>query len=399
MLGQVVNTHLGYFSEKLLPLGLRIARQATVPDGETIREAILESFQRSDVVLVTGGLGPTSDDVTRDIVSELFNAPLEFQEKVWEKIQAYFMNRKIQVPEIARVQAKVPRGANYFVNQNGTAPGLHLEKNGKHVFCLPGPPRELQPMFEENIFPILKSLAKTKPIYHEVFRVAGIGEAFVQEKIEASLRKLGEMEIGYCARPREVDLRIITSSQEILRKAEKLVRETFGQAIYATGSETMEEVVVKLATKLGKTLATAESCTGGMIANRITNVSGASAVLNRGWVTYSNQAKIDDLGVSPATLKKHGAVSAEVAQEMALGALEHSDAGIAVATTGIAGPTGGTPQKPVGLIFFGIAVNDKGDIRSDVFERNLVRQREPFKLMASQIALDLIRLELLRIES
>jgi nicotinamide-nucleotide amidase len=392
ILGYVLNSHLGYLSTQLSELGLRITRQTSVPDGPMICDVIEEASQRSDVVFVTGGLGPTSDDMTRDALVRHFNAPLEFHPNIMEKIQAYFKQRNMSAPEIVRVQAMVPSGAVIMPNNCGTAPGLYFERDHKHVFCLPGPPRELRPMFEDYVLPILRRLiAHQAPFLQKVFRIIGVGESSVQDRIEDTLRQFENMAIGYCARPGEVDLRIGTTSPEDLDKASAIILEAFKDAIYATGTRTMEQVVIERATQAGIRLATAESCTGGLVAHRITSVPGASHVYQRGWVTYSNPAKVDELGVNSTTLDKHGAVSSAVAMEMAMGALQRSGADLAVSVTGVAGPTGGSPEKPIGLVYFGLATKDK-----NIFvEKHLTPARDVFKQMASQVALDLIRRELI----
>ncbi|MFZ5806035.1 MAG: competence/damage-inducible protein A [Verrucomicrobiota bacterium] len=392
ILGQVLNTHLGYISDQLAEIGLRISRQIAAPDDASLKDIFAESIQRSDAVIITGGLGPTSDDQTRNIIAELMKADLEFHSDILEKIQAHFEQRNLALPEISKAQAMVPRGATALPNENGTAPGLYFEKEGKHIFCLPGPPRELQPMFRDSVWPILKNAAeKEKRIYEKTFRMLGFGETTVQEKLEAELRKFSGMEIGYCERPGEVDLRLITAFPEDLNQAEKIVFETFGDAIYTIERKSIEEVVVELAASSHQTIATAESCTGGLVAHRITNVPGASAVLNRGWVVYSNRSKVEELDVMASTIEKFGAVSSETAYEMALGALELSGANIAVAMTGIAGPTGGSPEKPVGTIFFCVVTRKKNTIEETSVERRIVAPRETFKHIASQIALDLLR--------
>ena len=229
------------------------------------------------------------------------------------------------------------------------------------------------------------------PIHEVTLRVLGLGETKVQLLVEDEIKAMGPVEVGYCARAGEVDLRLIASEENLVRAAADLARKKLDSAIYAEGTETMEEAVVRLARASGKTVATAESCTGGLVANRITNVSGSSEMFRYGWVTYANEAKMSELGVPKDLLENHGAVSPEVAQAMAAGALRKSGADVAVAVTGIAGPTGGTPEKPVGLVYFAIT---GADGRAPVLERNLSQVRETFKYMASQIALDLLRRKL-----
>ena len=398
LLGQVLNTHLGYLSGQLLPLGLQVRHQQTVPDGPEIEAALLLAFQRSNCILVTGGLGPTSDDITRDIAARVFNTPLEFHPEILDHIHAYFARRQVTPPDSVRVQAQVPRGARVLPNHHGTAPGLCFVQDDKLIFFLPGPPRELMPMFEESVLPVLRDKTMGTPrILQKVLRVHGMGESLVQQTVEKPLLELGNIQIGYCARPGEVDLRLICHEPPLIEQAASLAHRLLGDAIYAEDQDTMEQIVVRLARDKGLTLTTAESCTGGLVAHRLTNVPGASSVFHRGWITYSNMAKIEELGVNPATLEKHGAVSPETASEMARGAIEKSHASLAVAVTGIAGPDGGTLQKPVGCVFFALAKRNlnTNDIIIATDGKHLVPRREVFKTMASQCALDLLRRTLL----
>ena len=387
LLGQVMNSHPGYLSGRLEAMGLTLARQTSVPDGrEAIREVLKESWGRCDCLLVTGGLGPTSDDVTREVTAEFLGKPLEYHPEIHEKILAYFRKRNLTPPEMVKVQAMVPEGMQVLPNEHGTAPGLFWEDRGKMLVLLPGPPRELGPMFEAGVEPRLRASAGAA-VGTRILRVHGQGESFVQEKCEGKLRAMGLEEIGYCARPGEVDLRIKSVDGGLLERAVICVKEILGEAVYAEGGERMEEVVVRLARACGVKVATAESCTGGLVANRITDVPGASEVLLAGWVTYSNEAKVRELGVREESLKKYGAVSAAVAAEMAAGARRRSGADWAVSVTGIAGPGGGSPGKPVGLAYLGIA----GAEGVETIEKKLVPERKTFKAMASQSALDLLR--------
>jgi nicotinamide-nucleotide amidase len=284
----------------------------------------------------------------------------------------------------------VPEGGVVLDNPFGTAPGLIIDSGTTIAVLLPGPPGELRPMWQNEALPWLrKRFANRLPPVHEVtLRVLGLGETRVQILLEDEIKALGPVEVGYCARPGEVDLRLIAPEENLVRKAADLARAKLGDAIYAEGAATMEEVVVRLARAAGKTVATAESCTGGLVASRITNVSRSSEMFRYGWVTYANAAKMTELGVPAELLEAHGAVSPEVARAMAEGALRGSGADLSVAVTGIAGPTGGTPEKPVGLVYFALA---RADGRIEVVERNLSNVRETFKYMASQIALDLLR--------
>ncbi len=393
LLGRVTNTHLAFLAQSLLSLGLRVERQVTVPDGVAIAEAIEEAMARADLIIVTGGLGPTSDDITRDATAEAFGKKLIFHPEILDGIAVKFARRKLQMNDLQRAQAMVPEGGVVLENHNGTAPGLVVENEKTVAILLPGPPSELRPMWTDSALPWLRErFADRLPPIHEVtLRVLGLGETKVQLLVEDEIKAMGPVEVGYCARAGEVDLRLIAAEENLVRAAADLARRNLDSAIYAEGTETMEEAVVRLARTSGKTVATAESCTGGLVASRITNVSGSSEMFRYGWVTYANEAKMSELGVPKELLEKHGAVSPEVAQAMAAGALRKSEAAIAVAVTGIAGPTGGTAEKPVGLVYFAIAGANGHAL---VLERHLSQVRETFKYMATQIALDLLRREL-----
>jgi len=387
LLGQVMNSHPGYLSGRLEAMGLSLARQTAVPDGRhAIHEVLAEGWGRCDLLLVTGGLGPTSDDVTREVVAEFLGRTLEYHPEIHEKILAYFRKRNLTPPEMVKVQAMVPKGMEVLPNDHGTAPGLLWEEKGRVLVLLPGPPRELAPMYETWVEPRLRSSSRLA-VATRILRIHGQGESFVQEKCEDEMRAMGLEEIGYCARPGEVDLRLKSADGKLLERAVARVKEILGEAVYTEGGETMEQVVVRLARARGVKLATAESCTGGLVASRITDVPGASEVFGGGWVSYSNDAKVRDLGVSEDSLRKYGAVSAAVAGEMAQGARNRAGADWAVSITGIAGPGGGSPGKPVGLVYLGIAGVDG----VETIEKKLVPERKTFKAMASQSALDLLR--------
>ncbi len=388
MLGFTVNSHLGYLGRQLADIGLRLDRQTTIADDRLeMRAAVAEALQRSDVVLITGGLGPTSDDFTRDVVAELLGRPLVRDDSLAAAITERFRKRGVRMPEQVLVQALVPTGARVLPNPNGTAPGLAIEHAGKWIFLLPGPPRELKPMFEEHVLPVLKKkFAPPAAPDCRVFKVVGLAESLVEERIG----EFPGIELGFCARMGEVEVRIIGHD---LAEPERRIRASLGDFLFGTGTERLEDVVVRQLTAAGKTIAVAESCTGGQIAHRITNVSGASHVFLSGCITYSNDEKVRLLGVRPETLAKHGAVSEEVAREMAQGCRQRSGADFALSTTGIAGPTGGTPERPVGLVFVGFATPTGTEVR----RHTLLFDRETFKFFVSQYALDMVRRELLKI--
>lgn len=391
LLGSVINTHLKFFAEELFPLGLRIQRQTAVPDGTAIGDAVHETFGRAEIVLITGGLGPTTDDITREVVAGLLGLELIHDEAIMSDITARFMRRGITIGERVGLQALRPREATVLPNHHGTAPGLYLpaftERGSPHLFLLPGPPRELKPMFAESVLPILRRLAPGGELHvKRNYRISGLGESHVEERVGPQLLALG-IELGYCARPGEVDLRII-GPEETLDRAEQIIVTTLGDHVVSADERALEKVVVDLLTTRAETLTVAESCTGGYLANRITNVPGASRVFVAGFVTYANSAKTRDLAVDAALIHAHGAVSRDVATAMARGAVRIANADHALATTGIAGPSGGTVEKPVGTVYIALASRSG---RMKVERLRFQTDRETFKHLVSQAALDLLR--------
>ena len=400
MLGQVVNTHLGYFGECLLDLGLRISRQVCVPDGNPIREVLVESIPRSEVILVTGGLGPTGDDLTREITAELFGLEMVLDRQAMAAIEARFAKMGKVPHENNRRQAMVPAGAKILHNARGTAPGLFFpydaEKGRPAIFLLPGPPRELQPMFEEQVLPVLKEMmqaAGTVVPEQRGYYFYGVGESDMAAELDPKLGDIEGLELGYCIKNGGVIVRGIGHA-EVLGAMAPLLRACFPQNLVSDDGATMEEVVVRLLGERSEWLSTAESCTGGFIAHKLTMVPGSSGVFGRGFVTYANEAKMDLLGVEPEMLEEFGAVSEPVARAMANGCLQVSGADHAVAVTGIAGPTGGTVEKPVGTVF--IAQASKGG-ETRVNQRLMQTDRETFKVRVTQAALDMVRRRILGI--
>jgi nicotinamide-nucleotide amidase len=393
LLGSVLNTHLQFLAQGLFPLGLRVGRQVTVPDGEDIRVAVAETFGRADAVIITGGLGPTTDDITREVVAELLGLELIHDETVMAAIERRFARRSLKMSPRNRRQAQRPADAVVLVNPNGTAPGLYLAARPygtgmtPHLFLLPGPPRELQPMFTDTVVPILSGLLPpgAKPEMRMV-RVAGLGESHVEQLVGERLLAL-DLELGYCARPGEVDLRVI-GSPEVVNEAERIMVEVLGPHIVSNDQRSLEKVLIDLLAERGETLACAESCTGGLLSNRITNVPGASAVFLGGFVTYANAVKAGALGVDPALIESHGAVSRPVAEAMAAGAREKAGADYALATTGIAGPDGGSAEKPVGTVFIGLASKDGSTI---VEHHRFPTDRTTFKDLVCLTAFNLLR--------
>jgi nicotinamide-nucleotide amidase len=395
LLGEVTNTHLAFLAQSLFGLGLRVERQVTVPDGVAIAEAFEDAMGRgADLIIVTGGLGPTSDDITREAASEAFGKKLVFHQEILDGIAAKFAARKFLMNDLQRAQAMVPEGGVVLPNHFGTAPGLVVANDKHTAILLPGPPRELRPMWENEALPWLRQNFATRlaPVNEVMLRTLGVGETRVQILLEKDIRALGPVEIGYCARPGEVDLRLIAEDPDLLQRAADLARSRLKDLIYAENAAEMEEVVVRLAMAAGKIVATAESCTAGLVAAKLANVPGSSGIFRYGWITYANEAKTRELGVPPALLEKFGAVSAEVAAAMAQGALRESGADLAISVTGIAGPGGGTEEKPVGLVYFGLA-RKGGEVKTQ--QHHLSQVRDTFREMAAQIALDLGRRALL----
>ncbi len=369
-------------------------RQSTIPDGDTIRDAIQESATRCDVILVTGGLGPTSDDITREIVSELTDRPLRFDDSIFQKISERFKKRGIKMTDRTARQAYVPEGAALLANDHGTAPGLYIPaRDGiPHLFLLPGPPRELRPMFNTYALPILRSLAGSHDLQATIYRTTGLGESQVERIVGERLLAIPGLELGYCARMGEVDVRVI-GPKSAIDAADQLIQSELGPYIVTTDERELEEVVVGLLTASKATLAVAESCTGGLLANRITDVPGASLVFLEGSVTYSNDAKVRTLEVSAELLSTVGAVSEEVAQAMAEGALERSGATHALSPPRVSpARTEGTAQKPVGTVFIGLASRGSATLVEKEF---FPMDRLSFKQICTQHALEMLRRKLL----
>jgi nicotinamide-nucleotide amidase len=388
MLGRVLNTHQQWLCRRLADLGHVVTRQVAIADtGSEIQNAVREALGRADLVITTGGLGPTSDDITRELIAELLGKKLVENKAVLAHIENFFAKRNRPRPAKTSVETFVPEGALVFLNPTGTAPGLAIKisedgewkmENGekapvpssildspsssfkKWLIMLPGPPRELRPMFDELVVPLIKREFADEIFVCRTLRSTGIGESRVQEMVAGDLQPLVArgLEIGYCARPGAVDVRLTASgagAEKIVADGEAMVQKNLGANIFGVDDEEIENVVVRLLTEQKKTLALAESCTGGNLAHRLTNVPGASAVFLGGVVSYANAAKEKLLGGRAETLQAHGAVSEAVAREMAAGARARFGTDFAIAVTGIAGPGGGSPDKPVGTVFIALA--------------------------------------------
>ena len=406
MLGRILNTHQQWLCSQLANHGYVVTRQTAIADhGAQIQNAIRESLGRADLIITTGGLGPTSDDITRDLIAELLGRKLTLDAAVLHRLEAFFAQRKRTMPEKTKVQAMVPEGAQVLQNANGTAPGLVIEVNpnpfrkmGKPTLLvmLPGPPRELIPMFRDQVIPlVLQDFPNPGGFVCRTLKTTGLGESFVEERISGLLSHLApeKVELGYCARVGEVDVRLVARGPDAaihVASAEQIIRECLALHVFGVEEDILEATLVGLLAERHETLALAESCTGGFISHRITNVPGSSAVFRNGLVTYSNESKQRLLGVRAETLAQHGAVSEAAAREMAEGVRQRSKADYGLAVTGIAGPGGGSNEKPFGTVFIALATPEKTVVQHHLFQYD----RETFKFVVSQQALDLVRREM-----
>ena len=408
MLGRVLNSHQQWICRQLADAGYTVERQVAVPDtGPAIQQTVAEALARADWVITTGGLGPTSDDLTRELIARLLGRSLREDQGIHAELVAFFQRRNRPMPPRITLQALVPEGAEVLPNPNGTAPGLlfalepnpfRSERRPAWLVMLPGPPRELRPMFRDHVLPRLKAVCPLPvPCACRTLRTVGIGESQVEALIEAPLRPFSNLglELGYCARPGEVDVRLFARGAEAPRTIEeagRCVRQLVGEHIFGDDDAELDQVVVAMLMDRKKTLAVAESCTGGYIGHRITNVPGASAVFLGGLITYDNAAKEHLLGVQSCTIEAHGAVSEACAREMAIGARARLKSDYALAVTGIAGPGGGTAEKPVGTVFIALAAPG-GNL---VLRQQNPFDRATFKHVTSQQALELLRRTLLK---
>lgn len=398
LLGNIVNTNTQYLAEKCALLGLSMYHQVTVGDNrERLSETIETALKRSDIVILTGGLGPTEDDLTKEVCASVMGFELEEDSHTKERIKKYFKNNIYkEIPDNNWKQAIIPRGAMVLDNDNGTAPGLILEKDGKAAILLPGPPGELKPLFERAVVPYLKKL-QPEVIRSQMLKICGHGESQVEDKLLDLIDKQTNPTIATYAKTAEVHLRVTAKAdseeeaKRILKPVVKEIKNRFGDDIYTTKEEeTLEMAVVRLLTKHELTVTTAESCTGGLIAGRLVNVPGASGVFREGFITYSNKAKRKILDVSKSTLKKYGAVSEQTAKEMATGGVFATDADVCIAVTGIAGPDS-EGEKPVGLVYIACYMKDKVKVEEYHFKGN----REKIREQSVVKALDLLRRSIL----
>jgi nicotinamide-nucleotide amidase len=364
LLGQIVNTDAQFLSEQLSALGIDVYWHTVVGDNHNrIMEALRTASLRSDIIITTGGLGPTMDDLSKETMAEFLGLELKVHKPSLKRIENYFNSLGREMTESNKKQALFPEEAIILKNDNGTAPGAIIEKNKKTYIILPGPPSELKPMFINEVKPYLEGKTGSE-IYSKVMRIFGVGESSVEERVKDLLKNQRNPTIAPLAGAGEVTLRITAKAasrmeaDQLIEPVRKEILNRLGNSVYGYDEDSLETIVLKSLKEKGLKLALAESCTGGLVSNMITNVPGTSEVLLESCITYSNEAKIKRLGVSEETLKRYGAVSSQTAYEMAEGIRKTSGADIGGAITGIAGPGGATNQKPVGLVYMAISSSE-----------------------------------------
>lgn len=399
LLGDIVNTNAQYLSKELASLGIDVYNQSVVGDNETrLLEALENGFLKSDIIITTGGLGPTSDDITKEVSAKFFNKELIFDKDSLEWIKSYLNIEDESILEINKNQAYIPKDSIKLHNNFGTAPGVIINENKKILIILPGPPREMKAMFNEYILDYLKGLTKDV-LKSKVIRLFGIGESVMAKKVEHLINNYNNPTIAPYAKESDVILRITAKASseeeciELIKPVEDEIKGILGEYIYGEDEDSLEIVVSKLMIEKRLNIGVAESCTGGMISSTLIGYPGISEVFNEGAVTYSNEAKIRRLGVKEETLNKFGAVSFEVAKEMCEGIAKTSNSNIGISTTGLAGPSGGTEEKPVGLVYIGVTINNDTIVEKHIFTGN----RERIRRRATLTAINLLRKELLKI--
>lgn len=396
LFGDIVNTNAQFLAKELASMGIDIYYQSVVGDNkERMLQAFKEGLNRSDMIITTGGLGPTKDDMTKELACEYFGYKCELHEESLESIKEYFRRMGREFVESNEKQAYFPKEAIILKNNAGTAPGAIIKKDDKTIIVLPGPPSEMKRMFNESVRPYLEKLTGYT-IVSEVVRIHGVGESKVEELVQDLIDNGKNPTVAPYAKEGEVTLRV-TAKAKTKEEGEKLIdpvlteiKNRLGDSIYNIGEEGLNLTVAKLLVDKKLTIGTSESCTGGLLGAGLIDYPGISSSFLEGAITYSNEAKIKTLGVKEETLEKFGAVSEETAREMAEGIRKRCGADIGVSTTGIAGPDGGTDDKPVGLVYIGLSIGDKTIVTRNVFngDRNSVRRRACLK------AFDMIRLEI-----
>ena len=397
LLGDIVNTNASYIAKELAAIGVNTYHQQVVGDNpERVLDAFHLAFGRADVVITTGGLGPTGDDLSKEMGARYFGVPMAEDAKARENIESMLTRRGIEITPNNWKQALLPQGAIALYNNHGTAPGFILDKDQKILVMLPGPPSEMRPMFDEQVKPYLSALTQQVMI-SRTLHLCGIGESAVEYRLHDMMETMSNPTLAPYAKTGMVDLRITAKAETeeaaraLIEPVEQQIRAEFGHLVYGADADTLESVIGELLIRNHMTITTAESCTGGLVSGRLINYPGISAAYMAGFVTYSNESKEKFLGVSHETLLKYGAVSEQTAAEMARGAAKAVEADAAIAVTGIAGPGGGTPDKPVGLIYVGIYV--KGQVT--VKKLNFTKSRQENRQATVVAALNALRLAIL----
>ncbi len=393
LMGQILNTNTKYLSERLNEYGISVLHHVSVGDNPNRLKDILELYlDKVDMIVTTGGLGPTQDDITKEIVAEVMQTELKLDEQIYSEIKSYFEKSGREMTPNNKKQAFIPENSIALKNDYGTAPGIYINKNSKHVFLLPGPPREMKPMFENQMVTILKTFNE-KFIVSKHLRVFGIGESAVEDKLIPLIDKQSNPTIATYAKTGNVEIRVTATGEsknqadDILKPTVKQIQNILGDKIYSLDGEDLHSVVAKELIDRDITLSIAESCTGGLLSTRLTEVSGVSSVFKFGVVTYSNESKVNVLGVSEQTLNEYGAVSEQVATQMLEGLQNIVNTDIYLSITGIAGPSGFTDKKPVGLVY--IAIKYKGDV--DIYKFNFNGDREKIREYSVLNSLNIIR--------
>ncbi len=394
LLGNIVNTNAAFLAEQCAALGLSCYYQSVVGDNvDRLKGILATALERADIIILSGGLGPTSDDLTKETAANVMGMPLVMDRHSLERIEVFFKTRNLEMTDNNKKQALVPRGAVVLDNDNGTAPGLILEKGKKRMILLPGPPNELRPMFVNSVKPYLEAI-EPGIIYSKTVKICGMGESKVATVIGDLIEGQTNPTVAPYAKTGEVHLRVTAramdekEAKQLVKPMVKELKNRFGTAIYTTEQDvTLERAVVDLLLANELTVSTIESCTGGLLAARLINIPGVSEVFKSGYITYSNKAKRKVVGVKKGSLHKYGAVSEQVAYEMATGSAMVSRADVNVSITGIAGPDGGSVEKPVGLVYIGCCVKGKTTVRQYRFMGN----REKIRESAVSAALTLMR--------
>ncbi|MHC4070900.1 MAG: competence/damage-inducible protein A [Planctomycetota bacterium] len=394
--GQTVDTNAAHLSAELLSIGVPIVSSYSVGDEiEKIARALGLAGADADVVIATGGLGPTDDDLTRQALAKFLGVELELQNELLEKIEKFFAGRNLQMAQKNKIQAYIPAGAKALPSI-GTAPGIMAESEGKLFFALPGVPVEMKRMFDESVLPELRQHAGGQAVVVKKVRCFGAGESTIAQRLGTIMQRGRNPLINCTAEFGVIILHIVATAEnkdkaeQMALKDEKLLRNTLGKLVYGSGEQSLGEVVGEKLAKQGKTVAVAESCTGGLLAKLITDIPGASEYFTQGWVTYSNQAKINELGVAADLIEEYGAVSEQIAEAMARGARKEAGTDFAIGITGIAGPDGGSEQKPAGLVYISVDCNEGCQTKRCLFSHN----RRFVRLRSAQTALNMLRLKL-----